>query len=375
MLKITLVSLKWLLIFVVLLAAGTYLFIRFHPVFGGQPDAQSMAKIRQSPHFNGEVFVNLEPTEIQLSDGDNTEKPSIIGWLSSVTNPPAGKHPAEPVPTLPLDNAALKNDRFVWLGHSTLLFKLANKTLLLDPVFNRASPIFLGGAPFAMTHTYTVGELPPIDAVLISHDHYDHLDYRAIQELDSKTGHFYVSLGVKAHLQRWGVADSKITEMDWHEQAQFGDLRLTLAPARHFSGRTLHNRNSTLWGAWIVRSANLSLFFNGDSGYGKHFAMIGERYGPFDVAFMENGAYNPKGWPLVHMTPEQSAQAAADIRTKVAVPIHWGKFDLAYHTWKDPIQRFLQAAANQPYQTATPQIGQVFDLQNLPQGKWWESVK
>ena len=171
------------------------------------------------------------------------------------------------------------------------------------------------------------------------------------------------------------MADSKITEMDWHEQAQFGDLRLTLAPARHFSGRTLQSRNFTLWGAWIVQSAELSIFFNGDSGYGKHFAMIGERYGPFDMAFMENGAYNPKGWPLVHMTPEQAAQAAADIRAQVAVPIHWGKFDLAYHTWKDPIQRFLQAAANQPYQTATPQIGQVFDLQNLPQGKWWESVK
>ena len=249
MLKTTLAILKWLLILVVLLAAGIYLFVRFHPTFGGEPDAQSMAKIRQSPHFNGQVFVNLEPTEVQLRDDGNTEKPSVIGWLADVTNPPPGKHPAEPLPTLPLGGAVLQNDQFVWLGHSTLLFKIAGKTLLADPVFNRASPIFLGDAPFAMTHTPRISELPAIDVVLISHDHYDHLDYRAIQELAGKVGHFYVPLGVKAHLQRWGVDDRNITELDWHEQAQLGDLRLTLAPSRHFSGRSLQNRNSTLWGA------------------------------------------------------------------------------------------------------------------------------
>ncbi len=374
MLKTTLAILKWLLILAVLLAAGIYLFVRFHPTFGGEPDAQSMAKIRQSPHFNGQVFVNLEPTEVQLRDGGNTEKPSVIGWLADVTNPPPGKHPAEPLPTLPLGGTVLQNDQFVWLGHSTLLFKIAGKTLLADPVFNRASPIFLGGAPFAMTHTPHVSELPAIDAVLISHDHYDHLDYRAIQELAGKVGHFYVPLGVKAHLQRWGVDDRNITELDWHEQAQLGDLRLTLAPSRHFSGRSLQNRNSTLWGAWIVQSAQRSVYFNGDSGYGQHFAMLGERYGPFDIAFIENGAYNAN-WPLIHMTPEQAAQAVADLRARSAVPIHWGKFDLAYHTWKEPVQRFLQAAAKQPYRTGTPQIGQVFDLQNLPQDPWWERVR
>lgn len=310
MLKIAFIFLKWLVPLAVLLAVGIYIFLRFHPTFGGEPDAESLAKIRKSPQFNGKVFVNLEPTEIQKSDGDNTEKPSIIGWLKSVTNPPAGKHPSEPIPTVPLDTSALKNSSFVWFGHSSLLFKMADKVLLTDPVYHLASPIFLGGAPFAMTHPPQISELPAIDAVLISHDHYDHLDYKAITELNGKVGHFYVPLGVKAHLQRWGVADNKITEIDWYEQAQLGAITFTMLPARHFSGRRLNNRNSTLWSAWAVKSAELSVYFNGDSGYDKHFAMIGKQYGPFDIAFMENGAYN-SCWPLIHMTPEQSAQTVA----------------------------------------------------------------
>lgn len=310
MLKIAFIFLKWLVPLAVLLAVGIYIFLRFHPTFGGEPDAESLAKIRKSPQFNGKVFVNLEPTEIQKSDGDNTEKPSIIGWLKSVTNPPAGKHPSEPIPTVPLDTSALKNGSFVWFGHSSLLFKMADKVLLTDPVYHLASPIFLGGAPFAMTHPPQISELPAIDAVLISHDHYDHLDYKAITELNGKVGHFYVPLGVKAHLQRWGVADNKITEIDWYEQAQLGAITFTMLPARHFSGRRLNNRNSTLWSAWAVKSAELSVYFNGDSGYDKHFAMIGKQYGPFDIAFMENGAYN-SCWPLIHMTPEQSAQTVA----------------------------------------------------------------
>ncbi len=368
--------LKWLLVIAVIVGAAIALFVFLHPVFGGTPDAASRARIEASPHYRDGVFVNLETTELMPLDGAHTaEKPSVVDWLMSVTNPPAGKQPTEPLPTVALDVSALQDGRFVWLGHSTLLMRLAGQNLLLDPVFNRASPVPLGGAPFAMTHTPTAEQMPPLAAVLISHDHYDHLDYRAIQTLDARTGHFFVPLGVKAHLQRWGVAADKITELDWDESAQLGELRLTLAPSRHFSGRRLSNRFSTLWGSWIIRSPQTSIYFNADSGYGSHFGRNGQRYGPFDIAFMENGAYNEKGWPLVHMTPEQSVRAATELGARRVVPVHWAKFDLAYHPWKEPIQRFLRAAEDKPLQVGTPRIGEVFDLQQLPQDRWWEAVR
>ena len=216
--------------------------------------------------------------------------------------------------------------------------------------------------------------MPKIDAVLISHDHYDHLDYRTIQEIHTKTGHFFVPLGVKAHLQRWGVPANKITELDWNEQARLGDIRLTLVPARHFSGRTF-KRNTTLWGGYVVKSPDTNIYFSSDSGYGRHFADIIAQYGPFDFVMIENGAYNDD-WALIHATPEHAVQAARDVQAIKVLPIHWGKFDLSEHHWKDPIERFLRAAAQQPaLDVTTPKIGQVFQLDKLPKEKWWESVQ
>lgn len=367
--------LKYLLGLVALAGALIAAFIYLHPVFGGTPDEASMARMKASPNFNGKIFVNRESTELLLTQGDSAEKPNVFRWLASVTSPPPGKQPAEPVPVQPLDKSRLANGRFAWFGHSTVLMKLDDKTILTDPVFNRASPIFLGGAPFPMTHTPSAAEMPELDAVLISHDHYDHLDWRAVQELDGKTKRFYVPLGVKAHLQRWGIADDKITELDWNEGAKLDGLEFILAPSRHFSGRRLSNRFSTLWGSWVIKSPSLSIYFNADSGYGKHFADNARAHGPFDVAFMENGAYNEKGWPLVHMTPEQSVQASVDLGAKHVIPVHWGKFDLAYHPWKEPIERFLKAAHARQLNVLTPGLGEVFDLQDPPRSRWWEKVK
>lgn len=368
-------SLKFLKCFsavAVAVCAGVGAFLTLHPTFGGKPDAESLAKIRASSAFDGTRFVNLEPTmNMTVKEREDF---SVWDWVLNVVNPPPNKQPSEPLPTLALDVSQLQNGSLAWFGHSTVLFQTDNQRFLIDPVFYRASPVPLTGKPFAMTHTPTIDELPPIDAVLISHDHYDHLDYNAIRELDSKTQHFYVPLGVKAHLQRWGIADSKITEMDWHEQVKQGNATITLVPSRHFSGRTWGADSPTLWGGYVVKSPDLSLYFSGDSGYGTHFAKHIAQYAPFDVVLMENGAYN-KQWALIHQQPEESFQAAKDVKATLLVPIHWAKFDLAYHTWKEPIERLLNSNTPPQMQIATPKIGQVFHFSQPPTEKWWESVK
>ncbi|MDO4228043.1 MBL fold metallo-hydrolase [Neisseria sp.] len=361
---------------IVLLAAGVSAFLQWHPVFGGKPDAASLAKIRKSPHFNGKTFENLEPTQLSTAAPD-AEPFSITDWAVSMINPPPGRFPARPLPSefRGFASDVLKNNHFAWLGHATVLMNMEGKTILTDPVFHRASPLsFFGGKPFDMTHNFTADDMPALDAVLISHDHYDHLDYRAIQALNAKTKHFYVPLGVKAHLQRWGVAEGKITELDWHEHAGLGSLKFTLVPARHFSGRRLNGREETLWGAWVITSPGLNVLFGADSGYGKHFADIGRRYGGFDLVMLDNGAYD-KGWAQIHMMPEQVARAGEDLNAETVMPIHWAKFDLGLHHWKDPIERFTRATRGKPYRTATPKLGEVFGLDRPPTDKWWENLQ
>lgn len=364
--------LKFLIVVIVLaavLAGAAFAFYKFHPVFGGTPDEASMAKIRASKAFNGSEFENLEPTPVVTSD----DTPSIWEWGWSMLNPPPDKHPAKPLPTVALDKSQLQDGSVVWFGHSTTLFRMGGQTFITDPVFYKASPVPLTGKPFAMSHTPMVDELPDIDVVLISHDHYDHLDYDAIRGINAKTKRFIVPLGVKAHLQLWGVADEKITELDWNERTDAGNTAITFVPARHFSGRSF-DRNKTLWGGYVVKSPDLSLYFSADSGYGKHYADIIAQYGPFDFAMIENGAYD-EGWKLIHEMPEEAVQAAGDVGAKRVMPIHWGKFDLANHHWKDPIERFTRAAAERNLQVATPKIGQVFQIANPPQEKWWEGLE
>ncbi len=364
-------ALRWILLALVLVFGLSACYLKFSPIFGGTPDAASQAKMERSAHFNGKTFDNITP--VQWPD-DRKKKPSVLKWLLSMLNPPEGKHPGEPLPTVAIDGRALVEGGITWLGHSTVLVRTADKTLLFDPVFHRASPLFFGGKPFAMSQPPAIEDLPLLDAVLITHDHYDHLDYRAIRALDAQVRHFYVPLGVKGHLQRWGVADSKITELDWYESARLDSITLVFTPARHFSGRRLDNRNSTLWGSWVVQAPQMSLYFSGDGGYSPEFTTIGARFGPFDVAFVENGAYDQR-WSQVHMLPEEAVRAAVDLRARVAMPIHWAKFDLAYHSWREPMERFTAAAKNTSLQVASPKIGQTFTLDALPQSHWWEGVR
>ncbi|MDG1905396.1 MAG: MBL fold metallo-hydrolase [Arenicella sp.] len=367
MLQFTWRLIKGLMILLLLLVIAITLFIQFAPVFGGKPDAQSMAKLMLSDQFDGEVFRNLMPTDVATP---SDQEVSIMDFL----NPPAGKIPAEPLPSKQFRKDSLTNGDFVWFGHSTVLMRTNDVTIITDPVFYNASPIPFTVTPFALQVENRISDLPEIDVVLISHDHYDHLDYQAIQEMDPKVKKYLVPLGVKAHLQRWGVADSKIVEMDWYESDLEGVVRFTFAPARHFSGRGLNNRLSTLWGSWVVQSNSSSVYFSGDSGYSEEFKKIGDQFGPFDIAFLEDGAYNP-AWDQIHMYPEESVQASIDLNAKVYFPIHWGKFDLSTHTWTDPITRAHQSARQKNVQLATPVIGDVFSADDYPQSNWWSDIQ
>ncbi len=373
-LKKFLILLLGLIFSLVLIAV---LYINLHPTFGDSPSSQSKEKIKQSANFDGEHFQNLVQTQastIRVS-GNKLNKWKL---LKNFITPPKGKNP-ELVHTQPLNAKSLNNGEFIWLGHSTVLFKTDDTTIITDPVFHNASPVPFTIEPFAMSHTPSVEELPFIDAVLISHDHYDHLDYKGIQQLDKKVGHFYVPLGVKAHLLRWGIGEDKVSEYDWYEESKVKNVQLVFAPSRHFSGRGIFNHRQTLWGSWVVLAPELKVYFSGDGGYSPEFAKIGEKFGGFDMAFIEDGAYN-KRWQQVHMLPEQSAQAGIDVRAKIILPIHWGKFDLSTHEWTEPVRR-IKTALNKHNETlseedqvqlATPRIGETFSVEEFSQAEWWK---
>ncbi|WP_296404990.1 MBL fold metallo-hydrolase [Psychrobacter sp.] len=390
----------------------TSLFLKFAPTFGGKPSADTIDRITNSPNFNGKTFVNLpssKPFALQTvsnitpyTEGTQTHTTQSGNFLWQFLFPPKGKNPSHPIDTLPLNlkqkisnnvehhpyDNTLKDGEFVWLGHSTVLFRISGKLLMTDPVFHSASPVPFFVKPFKMTNPPKAEDLPFVDAVLISHDHYDHLDHKAVKKLTHKVGHFYVPLGVKSHLIRWGVLETNISEYDWYECTTIagnpsfendGDINITFAPTKHFSGRRLTGQNTSLWGSWAVQSKQLSVYFSGDGGYSEEFAKIGERFGGFDVAFIEDGAYN-QNWRNVHMMPEESAQAGIDVKAKVVLPIHWGKFDLSVHHWREPVRRLKSAFDTynskllpcQRIRVTTPRIGEVFTLDNLPSAPWWE---
>lgn len=261
-----------------------------------------------------------------------------------------------------------------WFGHSAVLLEIEGKRILLDPMLGpAASPVPFFAKRFAYRQPIDFAPLVKIDAVVISHDHYDHLDYGSIQKLNPNVGHFYVPLGVGGHLERWGVDSTKITELDWWESAERDGLTFTATPQRHFSGRGLIDRNSTLWASWVVAGASRKVYFSGDGGYGPHFEQIGQRFGPFDLAMVECGQYNVK-WKDIHLLPEQTMQAFLDLKGEVLMPIHWGAFNLAVHPWTESVERLNRANKTGVF-IATPTIGTRYPVgTRQPTTNWWESV-
>lgn len=259
--------------------------------------------------------------------------------------------------------------KFIWFGHSTLLLNLDDHTILIDPVFHNASPVSFIGKRFQKP-VVELSELPPVDSIVISHDHYDHLDKLTVEYFRTKETKFYVPKGVGAHLEDWGIPQERITELSWHESAMSGPIVFTATPAQHFSGRGLFDRNETLWASWVIQGVTEKIYYSGDTGYGPHFKEIGEKYGPFEYAFIENGQYNVR-WPDVHMQPEESLQAYVDLDAHTFIPVHWGMFDLSLHHWTEPIVRTHTIAMNWDIPIITPRLGETVDWFHSPNTPWW----
>jgi len=347
------------------------LYFRFNPQFGGRMNAAlERSYQKSSSHWDGKVFVNQVPVDMEVGFKD------LPGMLKKRFVSKVAREPEFPIPVKPFDSEAFNSNpgqpKFIWYGHAVLLLQLNRNNLLIDPIFGpSASPIApFGVKRFSKKTLDIIDQLPPIDAVLISHDHYDHLDYASIKKIKSKVDTWFVAMGVSRHLERWGVSANQITEFDWWKAIDFDTIKITFTPSRHFSGRGLTDRFKSLWGGWVFQTKDHSIYWSGDGGYGDHFKTMNAKFGPFDWAFMECGQYNEM-WHHLHLFPEESAQAAIDSGAKVAIPVHWGGFALAMHSWKEPVEKFVAKAEQEQLPVCTPEIGAVITLGTEPTTERW----
>ncbi|MDK4680107.1 MBL fold metallo-hydrolase [Kingella negevensis] len=288
-------------------------------------------------------------------------------------------HPPRPLPTVQPNwqafHAPSETARFIWFGHSTLLMRLNNKTIFIDPVYyESASPVGL------MMHRFqappvALADLPPIDFIVYSHAHYDHLDHNVVDYFakNRPQAQFIAPLGLGAYLRNWGIANQQIQELDWVQSTEQFGITFHAVPARHDASRTAFDAKKSLWAGWVFETSQQKIYFSGDSSYATHFQKIGERFGGIDLAFVENGQYNPL-WEDNHMFPAQTVQAALDVKAKCWMPIHWGAYPLSTHQWDESVRESSQIAAEKNLPMLTPMMGQVFDI-NTPTEKWWKRVK
>ena len=339
-------------------------------ITGKLPSGKLLERIKGSPNYKNGAFQNQSPTPM---------KPEGISYWKMMREF-FKKHPetapAAKLPSVRTDLEKLKATEpvIVWFGHSSYFIRTGNKIFLIDPVFSgNAAPVSFMVKAFPGSNEYKAEDMPVIDYLILTHDHYDHLDFKTILKLKKKVRAVFCSLGVGSHLKHWGIDANIITEMDWWQAEELGnDMQLTAAPARHFSGRGL-KRGQTLWSSFILKTPTHNLYLGGDSGYDKHFEAIGEKYGPFDLAILESGQYN-KMWPLIHMMPEETVQAAVDLKAKALLPVHWGKFRLGMHPWNEPVKRVLAKAKELNMRILTPRIGEPVLLDDsFSTNEWWNS--
>ncbi|MEM9917302.1 MAG: MBL fold metallo-hydrolase [Bacteroidota bacterium] len=343
----------------------------FFKQFGGKATQEHIKQYEKSENWRDGCFQNLEETMLSTS---LWKVPSMI---YKQLNSRKEQRPPRFIPVLPFDKdkflAPASNARFIWYGHSVILMRINDKTILVDPMLGPdTTPIApISTKRFSEKTLNLIDDFPAVDLVIFTHDHYDHLDLASIQKLKGKVKQYFVAMGVKRHLVHWGIPAESITEFDWWDSKLWEEVSITFTPTRHFSGRGLSDRMKSLWGGWVFKTASENIWISGDGGYGKHFKEIGERLGPFDFAFMECGQYNDD-WHDIHLFPDESVQAAIDARAKKIMPIHWAGFPLSYqHSWTEPAEEFVQAATNHQMAYSLPVVGQLFEASSSNTEKWW----
>ena len=360
------------------------LITRMLKVLGGKLTDQLRARYEESPLWRDGEFWNQIPTSLSV---DFKDMPGLFMKMMRGRNE---RRPKNPLPIVRIDPTSLLANSPVrqlssspsrplvtWLGHSAVILEIADMLVLLDPMMGDVPAPFnvFGQKRFEPGLPITAEELPDIDLVIMSHDHYDHLDYETVLTLRPKVKQWVTSLGVGRHLAKWGIDKGAIEELEWGKGTTVNDLKINCTPARHFSGRSLNDRHKSLWSSWVLEANDTKIFFNADSGYGPHFREIGEVHGPFDLALMECGQYHER-WQSIHMMPEESVRAAIELGAQVAVPIHWGAFVLAFHGWTDPPERFVEEAERLGLTTATPRLGERFEVGGtLPLQRWWRGLE
>ncbi|PSL47878.1 L-ascorbate metabolism protein UlaG (beta-lactamase superfamily) [Chitinophaga niastensis] len=325
-------------------------------------------KIKQSANFREGVFQNLSFTPMKPDDV------TYYQMLKETFQRPADVKPLAPLSPVKTDLRALHSEKpvIVWFGHSSYLIHVKGVNILVDPVFSgSASPMSFMIKAFPGADGYTPADMPEIDMMIITHNHYDHLDKKTLAKLKPRTKNIYTALGVARDLESCMGKEEHITELDWWETQKISpDITLTATPARHFSGRGL-KRGGSLWASFVLHIFGYNIYIGGDSGYDTHFKKIGEKFGPFDIVILECGQYNDN-WPFIHMKPEETVQAAIDLQAKALLPVHWGKFALANHPWNEPPKRAVKSAAAQGLTITTPRIGEPVTVgEHYPQDHWW----
>jgi len=369
-------KLKWVIITLCFIIVSGVLLLENWPEFGETVSGERLKRAQTSPHYHDGEFVNTLPhPPLELGDvwGYLTEQ-----FFGNQTRVPPSAIPLSVIPPASLQTRPPPGLRAIWFGHSSVYMEIDTIRLLVDPVFaDYASPFDGIGPKRFHPPPIAITDLPEIDAVIISHDHYDHLDMRTIQYLSSKGTQFFVPLGVGSHLDEWEVPEQQITELDWWESTEIKGLKIVCTPAQHYSSRGIFDYKETLWSSWAVTGPEHRVFYSGDTGFSNHFQQIGERLGPFDLSLIKIGQYGPgASWIYSHMDPEKAIEAHLAVRARRMLPVSWGTFNIAFHDWDEPIKRAVKAANEKNVELITPRVGEVvIASEPFDSYRWWEEVR